>query len=137
MTREFRGDCPISPIKTYRVTVMIENESDRALRGSDVVNLPRAQTGLPIADLEKAALIAFERALKSRSSLSDSGRVRRLLSQIADRGTCKSCGVEIWWVKMPSGRLNPFTADAVSHFSDCPSASKHRKEKDESQKEKS
>ena len=50
----------------------------------------------------------------------------RLLDMITNRTTCTACGRTIWFVRMKSGKLNPITADGVSHYSDCPKAAKFR-----------
>ena len=47
----------------------------------------------------------------------------------ARKDSCKSCGQTIWWLKMKSGKQNPFTVDGVSHFSDCKQANQHRRKK--------
>lgn len=47
----------------------------------------------------------------------------------ADRAKCQSCGRTIWWVRMKSGKLNPFTVDGVSHFADCDDAARHRRDR--------
>lgn len=42
---------------------------------------------------------------------------------------CKRCGRAIWYVMMQkSGKANPFTDDAVSHFVDCPAAAEFRRD---------
>lgn len=54
--------------------------------------------------------------------------IRRLLDLIANRDSCKACGRTIWWVRMKSGKMNPITADGISHFADCSNAKQFRKE---------
>lgn len=53
--------------------------------------------------------------------------VWRLLDQIADRSACKGCGKPIWWVKMRSGKVAPYTDEAINHFADCPMADRFRR----------
>jgi hypothetical protein len=45
---------------------------------------------------------------------------------ITNRASCTACGRTIWFVRMKSGKLNPITADGVSHYADCPHATKFR-----------
>ena len=45
-----------------------------------------------------------------------------LLNQVGDRGECKACHKEIWWVTYKSGKKAPITAEALNHFADCPNA---------------
>lgn len=58
-----------------------------------------------------------------------------------DPGKCRSCGADIVWIKMQSGKANPcdaarvriVTADGrvvsgyISHFATCEFADKHRR----------
>lgn len=46
----------------------------------------------------------------------------------ADAGECKSCGAQIWWLRMPkSGKPAPFDKDGLNHFGSCKHAEEHRK----------
>jgi len=45
-----------------------------------------------------------------------------LLNQVGDKGTCRGCGADIWWVVHKSGKKAPYTAEALNHFADCPQA---------------
>ena len=40
---------------------------------------------------------------------------------------CRSCDEYIWFVINKKGNPQPFTANALPHHADCPSAAKHRK----------
>ena len=40
---------------------------------------------------------------------------------------CRSCSRPIWFLIMPSGKRAPYTDSAISHFTDCPSAKKHKR----------
>jgi len=40
--------------------------------------------------------------------------------RVGELGTCRSCGAEVVWVVMPSGKRPPFNKDGVSHFATCP-----------------
>lgn len=53
--------------------------------------------------------------------------VRRLLNQVGDPSTCRSCGAEIWWIRTKAGKRMPMNRLAESHFVDCPHADAHRK----------
>lgn len=49
---------------------------------------------------------------------------------LAQRGQCKGCGAELWWVKSPkTGTPHPWNPDGTSHFSTCPEAPRFRKAK--------
>ncbi len=52
---------------------------------------------------------------------------------ITNKAECRSCGAEIFWVELPSGRKGPYdadpTGDVASHFATCPNANQHRKPK--------
>lgn len=56
-------------------------------------------------------------------------RILNLLKLVAEReSVCQACRTRIWFVKMTkSGKLNPFTAEGVSHFSDCAAAKEFRR----------
>jgi hypothetical protein len=56
--------------------------------------------------------------------------VVRLLKMLAGEPTpCKKCGRPVWFLKMlKSGKMNPFTDEAVSHFADCVAADTFRKD---------
>lgn len=53
--------------------------------------------------------------------------VRRLLDVVGGRAQCRSCGAEIWFVKTKAGKSAPYTAEALSHFADCPGAQEFRR----------
>jgi hypothetical protein len=44
---------------------------------------------------------------------------------------CKSCGVEINWMKTSSGKSTPINLDGSTHWATCPDAKKFKKEKTE------
>ena|GEM_PF-6536872 len=55
-------------------------------------------------------------------------RIEKLLAiSGADKGRCRACGKEIWWLKTKSGKAMPWTRDGVSHFADCPQANQFRR----------
>jgi hypothetical protein len=38
----------------------------------------------------------------------------------ADRGTCRGCNAEIFWMKSQTGKAMPYSKAGVVHFVDCP-----------------
>lgn len=52
--------------------------------------------------------------------------VVKLLDMVGNKTSCTACGRTIWMVRMKSGKFNPITSDAVSHFADCPNAQSFR-----------
>lgn len=42
---------------------------------------------------------------------------------------CRSCGAEVWWARMSSGRSMPVNRDKTSHFATCPQAGQWRRGK--------
>lgn len=55
--------------------------------------------------------------------------IYKLLDQVGDRGVCKGCGKQIWWVVHKSGSKAPYTMEALNHFADCPKADRFKKGK--------
>jgi hypothetical protein len=56
--------------------------------------------------------------------------IRKFLAIVGTADLCKACGKEIWWVVNPkTNKRMPITADAISHFADCPEANKFKKAK--------
>ncbi len=53
--------------------------------------------------------------------------VRALLDVIGGKSQCRACGADIWFVKTKNGKSAPYTAEALSHFADCPKAESFRK----------
>ena len=56
--------------------------------------------------------------------------IKRLLDQIGDKGTCRGCNAEIWWVVHKNGKRAPYTATGLNHFADCPKAQSFRPKKE-------
>jgi hypothetical protein len=56
-------------------------------------------------------------------------RFTRLLDQVGDRGTCKACGKQIWWITTKAKKKAPYTAEGINHFADCPHAGVFRSKK--------
>lgn len=50
----------------------------------------------------------------------------RMLSGDAP-STCQRCGRAISFIRMPSGKMAPFTPAALNHFADCPNAGAFRR----------
>lgn len=54
-------------------------------------------------------------------------QIGALLGLIAEEvRPCQRCKRTIWMVRMKSGKLAPYTDDAVNHFADCPHAAEFR-----------
>jgi hypothetical protein len=47
---------------------------------------------------------------------------RKLLDQIADRGSCIHCGADVWFVETRRGRVIPVEYDGMTHTARCPHA---------------
>lgn len=45
----------------------------------------------------------------------------------ADRGQCRGCNAEIFWMKSKTGKAMPYSKAGVVHFSDCPDRQQFRK----------
>jgi len=58
--------------------------------------------------------------------------IRRLLDQVGDRRPCRgaTCKAIIWYVRLKTGKVAPYTADALNHFADCPDAAAFKKRKE-------
>lgn len=49
---------------------------------------------------------------------------------LAQRGECRGCKAEIWWVRNPvTEKPHPWNADGTSHFATCPNGPAFRKKK--------
>ncbi len=66
----------------------------------------------------------IEGLMKERDALRSN--MERLLKQIGEPGTCKGCGAAIYWVQHRNRKRAPYTASGLSHFADCPAASKFK-----------
>lgn len=53
-----------------------------------------------------------------------------LLGLVGDRGLCKGCKAEIYWVQHNNGRRAPYGPDGVNHFAVCSQADQFRKKKE-------
>jgi hypothetical protein len=51
----------------------------------------------------------------------------KLLTQIGDKGKCRGCGAEIYWVTHKNGKKAPYTSSGLNHFADCPKAGDFKK----------
>lgn len=56
-------------------------------------------------------------------------RIARMLTLVAKEvRPCKRCGRTVYMIPMAkTGKVNPYSDDAVSHFADCPNAGDFRK----------
>lgn len=52
--------------------------------------------------------------------------ITRLLSNVADQGTCKGCHAEIWWITHRNGKKTPYDSDLTNHFITCPQAARFK-----------
>lgn len=118
---------PISELAETRVLVLeqrveeIQERSNELLRELELLR----ETGLPAPEPCQRAADELEKSREEKRELQTN--VIHLLNQVGDRGACKKCPKEIWWVRMRSGRTAPYTADALNHFADCPHADEFRK----------
>lgn len=49
---------------------------------------------------------------------------------VAERGTCKGCGAEIWWRRHEkTATPHPYNVDGVTHFATCFKADEFRSRK--------
>lgn len=56
--------------------------------------------------------------------------VGRLLTAVGDKGQCRGCGAEIWWLVHRNGKKVPYTAAGLNHFIDCPNAKDFKRPKE-------
>ena len=45
----------------------------------------------------------------------------------ADKGTCRGCQADIWWIRSNKGKAIPYSALGVVHFVDCPARAQFRR----------
>jgi hypothetical protein len=50
----------------------------------------------------------------------------KLLPVIGEKGECRGCGAEIYWVHTKNMKKMPVTIKGLSHFADCPKADQFR-----------
>jgi hypothetical protein len=50
-----------------------------------------------------------------------------LLNQIGNKGVCRGCGAEIYWVRHKNGKATPYTPAGMNHFLDCPKAKEFKR----------
>lgn len=46
-------------------------------------------------------------------------RIRCFVSAVGDRGHCKTCKAEIYWVRLRTGRIAAYDASGRSHYLMC------------------
>lgn len=56
------------------------------------------------------------------------GNITRLLTAVGDKGQCKGCGAEIWWLTHKNGRKGIYDPDGTSHFVTCPEATRFKRD---------
>lgn len=62
--------------------------------------------------------------------------IERMLNQIGDKGKCRGCGADIWWLVHKNGKRAPYTCKAENHFIDCPKADQFRRDRNAKSTEK-
>lgn len=77
------------------------------------------------ADLRRAARLI--EGIRARLRAEIEIDLSKLFDALGERGTCSSCGAQIWWIKTKNGSNMPVSGSGVSHFSDCPNAPIHRR----------
>lgn len=77
------------------------------------------------ADLRRAARLI--EGIRARLRAEIEIDLAKLFDALGDRGNCSSCGAQIWWIRTKNGSSMPVSGSGVSHFSDCPNASIHRR----------
>lgn len=58
-------------------------------------------------------------------------RVQMILQHVGDKGVCKGCSRDIWWVKHKNGKAVPYTWEGLNHFIDCPKAKEFKVKKND------
>ncbi len=53
--------------------------------------------------------------------------VAKLLAAVGQRGACRGCGREIWWLVHSNGKRAPYTRAGLNHFIDCPRAKEFKR----------
>lgn len=94
--------------------------------------------------VEKALEVFTEGALQVQASFSKAAargaaepiealqlreNIGTLLHQIGEKGNCRGCGREIWWVRHKNGKKAPYTSEGLNHFADCPVGDRFKKGK--------
>lgn len=49
-------------------------------------------------------------------------RIKALLANVGNVGTCRGCNAPIYWVTHNNGKKTPYTETGLNHFADCPKA---------------
>jgi len=81
--------------------------------------------GTAMANEQAAALTAATQELERLKK-----QVRALLEKVADKGVCRACKAEVYWVRhLNSGKQVPYDATALNHFASCPFADEFRQQK--------
>lgn len=103
---EDRDDAPRGSISQLEFTIPFTDE---------IVNGESVQSEMPWPDV----VVLGMRKIRGKIAILPDG-------SFGDRGTCRGCGVDVVFVKLPSGKRPPFNYDGESHFSTCPDAERWR-----------
>ena len=50
-----------------------------------------------------------------------------LLEVVGQRGRCRGCGAEIYWIEHRNRKRAPYTVHGINHFIDCPQSAKFKR----------
>jgi hypothetical protein len=53
--------------------------------------------------------------------------ISELLERVGEPGTCKGCGMPIFWLTHSNGKKTPYTPRGFNHFIDCKKAKEFRR----------
>lgn len=99
----------------------------------DMLNSELATTGNALVDA------TVRQSHPSSDSPADVARHRAALADLAERicdlltrtakevRPCKACGTMLYFIEHANGKVAPYTADAVNHFTNCPEAKRFRR----------
>lgn len=89
-----------------------ETPGDKAARQELCSSLAQAAATAG-QQLENALQLVLATTARLRDNIS------KLLTNTADRGICRGCGAQIFWLRHKNGRATPYTAEGANHFIDC------------------
>lgn len=53
--------------------------------------------------------------------------IDKILKLCGEKGICRGCGEEIFWMRHRNGKSAPYTIKGLNHFADCPKAKDFKK----------
>jgi len=81
-----------------------------------------------LEEREKLAIDARDSYIEINAILKERlNNFEKLLPVIGEKGECRGCGAEIYWVHTKNMKKMPVTIKGLSHFADCPQAKDFRK----------